>query len=337
MGKKNFILIFIFLLSLPILIPDGNAEEICDPESITISCSEDAYVTQNNPDTNYGMASSFVVGTKNDDLYEAFLYFDLTEMALLEDITSITLILPIYYAPRAMEIDVYLITETWDEYSITYNTKPSLGDYYNSLSIGIHTSYFTTTYELDITDIAKGKSEISLGLQTADTSNSNHYIHADSKDGFSTGARLEVDYLECYEVDIPIPEGDDWIEICPLNPYEDFLNAKSDHTYKFSYEVSNTDQKIRFGISDSNDNYLHIQKLDENLKGTFTFTAEKTETLFILISVDLFTGHCVYVKFSYSDITTNSIPGYNPLILFSCILLGMIIIFMKKSTTKLKF
>ena len=250
-----FILIFIFLLSLPILIPDGNAEEICDPESITISCSEDAYVTQNNPDTNYGMTSSFVVGTKNDDLYEAFLYFDLTEVALLEDITSITLILPIYYAPRAMEIDVYLITETWDEYSITYNSKPSLGDFIDSLLIDVHTSFLTVTYELDITDIAKGKSEISLGLQTADTSNSNHYIHADSKDGFSTGARLEVDYLECYE-------------------------------------------------DDSNDDNVDDDVPEDIPEG---------------------------------DDSTTSIPGYNPLILFSCILLGIIIIFMKKHTTKLNF
>jgi len=128
---------------------------------------------------------------------------------------------------------------------------------------------------------------------------------------------------------------DDWIKVCPLSPYDDLLNAQSGNTYKFNYEVNSTDQKIRFAIENSNAEVLHLQKLDENQKGSFTFTAEKTETLTISIFVDLYTGHCVNVKFSYSDLSTKSIPGYYLLILFGCIL-GFIVIFIKKYTTNLK-
>jgi len=91
--------------------------------------------------------------------------------------------------------------------------------------------------------------------------------------------------------------------ICPLDPYTDILNVQTGHTYRFYYTNTNPEEKVIFTLSESgNGSYLLIEYLTEP-SGSFDFTADNTESLYVNIFVDLFRGKCVFIDWDYEDLT----------------------------------
>ena len=176
---------FLTSILLSSLISVARAET----EETEFICSKDAHVRQNNPTSNYGSESSFVVGYKSGDRYETYLFFDLSGVSDIENVESIELDIPIYYAPESVQIEVYTTEGTWEESTITWNNKPSVSELLGYINVEKQTSYTTTIYSLDITSIASDKTSLGICLRAPSASN---YAQGDSKDGMSTGSRIVV-------------------------------------------------------------------------------------------------------------------------------------------------
>ena len=105
---------------------------------IQLSVTEDAYVSEENPNRNFG--SSNVLLVKNgdldsDDIMRSYLKFNYGEIpSYAYDIDEATLILLTQDEERigsGLEVSISGVEENWNENSITWNTKPLLGNHSN--------------------------------------------------------------------------------------------------------------------------------------------------------------------------------------------------------------
>ena len=102
-----------------------------------LSPTKDAYVNENAPTTNYGTATSDIVGGDKDpaggtnpenDNREAFLTFDLSALGAIS-ITSAKLYMSPYPAPKEIWVVAHKVdNDTWGETSVIWDDKPAIGD-----------------------------------------------------------------------------------------------------------------------------------------------------------------------------------------------------------------
>lgn len=98
--------------------------------TIQIEPTDDAYVYQKYPDSNYGSYYSLYVGTYNGAKERAYLKFDLSNLPENAVIVSATLHAYTYKGASStpVNISVYAVSDdSWTEGSITWNTKPQEG------------------------------------------------------------------------------------------------------------------------------------------------------------------------------------------------------------------
>ncbi|OAB42827.1 DUF7594 domain-containing protein [Paenibacillus glacialis] len=132
--------------------------------TVTLSPSDDSYVQQSNPVSNYGTATSLII--KNDPTAprSAFLKFNLTGIA---GVTSAKL--RVYGSASWNTIlSAYKTTDNWTESSITWNNKPAVGISTGSVSMNNSITY----YEIDVTSYvtteSAGDLSASFVLQESD-------------------------------------------------------------------------------------------------------------------------------------------------------------------------
>lgn len=138
MKRKNlfsFPLFFIAVLSLSFLfVNDCTALGTAVGTDIT----KDASVRANNPDTNYATSTDLYVGCEDGSTayYRAYIDFNVTDLVnayqlgiydsqiSLRLYGKLTTIFPLTYH---LDIEVYRVTEDWNETDITWNNQPSHG------------------------------------------------------------------------------------------------------------------------------------------------------------------------------------------------------------------
>ena len=95
-------------------------------EVIYIQATEDTYANSTNPDTNYGSSDSLSSGYDGSAVYRTFLKFDLSNIPAGNIVTSATLRLHNnFISIPAPELDVYQISDRWEELTVTWNDQPS--------------------------------------------------------------------------------------------------------------------------------------------------------------------------------------------------------------------
>src|SRR5262249_11317402 len=100
-------------------------------QQVTLSPSDNAYVYDAAPDTNFGGAHTLLVKTSSPGFNRnAFLKLDLT--ALPANVASVQL--QLYglisggsASTTAVQTNLYGADANWDEFSVTWNTQPALG------------------------------------------------------------------------------------------------------------------------------------------------------------------------------------------------------------------
>ncbi|WP_245610465.1 CBM96 family carbohydrate-binding protein [Thermococcus celericrescens] len=97
-----------------------------------MSPTDDAYVNDASPDTNYGTESRLYVGTYYSDgsNYRSYLKFDLSGLPEGAVITSARLYVYTYYGAYGTPVNISVCSvddDSWSETSITWNTKPNPG------------------------------------------------------------------------------------------------------------------------------------------------------------------------------------------------------------------
>lgn len=204
MGPKNTIksktklkqatTLFALLLSLTALsITSAMANT-----QISIVAAADSYVDSSYPDVNYG--DSIFLYTHNWDntadnigpVANTWLKFDISEIPSQANINSIMLqIRTAMWGTRSINpIGVFICNDnSWTESDITWNNAPSLSSVTSLQTIDVGDP--DITYDFDLTDSLKGKTVVSLVLQTVETAKQPAVIN--SKD-LENGPTLIVDY-----------------------------------------------------------------------------------------------------------------------------------------------
>ncbi len=152
MKKLQFLTVAIlfFISMLFIGIIPATAEMEPQVSSTSVMATKDAHVDESNPDSNYGSSNTFYIGRGlSGKLYESYFYFPLNDIP--DDDAEISIdILAVY---EDMSLTVTLITENWNENSITWNNKPTHGE--------IITTFYVAAaqfYTIDVSDYIEGDS-----------------------------------------------------------------------------------------------------------------------------------------------------------------------------------
>ena len=110
-----------FILSLN--LATGLVQVKAATQIIEIKATQDAYVSQDYPDTNYGSNSSINVHhtlPKED----GFLYFDINSM--MEQTYSSVMLKFYLFGSTATTLDVFPVEQSWNEDTITWNNFPDV-------------------------------------------------------------------------------------------------------------------------------------------------------------------------------------------------------------------
>lgn len=155
MKKKNtsILILGLFFGSLILSAIPVYAEE----EKYT-TADADSYINENYPTSNYGYAQFLHVMTSDYiSEAEAYFHFDFTDKP--DNSIKAEIEIDLYTTPIPFHVTVYLITGVWDEYTLTWNNKPLLGELIASLTIS------TCDISFDVSDFIKGDG-ISICLKT---------------------------------------------------------------------------------------------------------------------------------------------------------------------------
>ena len=147
---KNLILLGIILIF--------NISFLCLPvmgvmprlQTKTITTVADATLEQYNPDSNYGGDSSLEIGYYYGWL-EACIKFNLSNIP--NNVIAAELSLDFYYVDATTTVEIYDMSSSWNELSITWNNAPTYGAYLESFVV-----YQEGIYVIDITEHIESES-----------------------------------------------------------------------------------------------------------------------------------------------------------------------------------
>jgi hypothetical protein len=111
----------LFILSLN--LTTGLVQVKAATQTIEIKATQDAYVSQDYPDTNYGSNTSLRVH-KTLPREDVFLYFDISSM-VEQNFSSVMLRIRLF-GSTATTLEVFPIEQSWDENTITWNNVPDV-------------------------------------------------------------------------------------------------------------------------------------------------------------------------------------------------------------------
>ncbi|WP_246357492.1 CBM96 family carbohydrate-binding protein [Pyxidicoccus fallax] len=150
----------------------------------TLTASEDAYVHESNPTSNYGASASLFVKNDAGTSRHAYLKFNL---AGIPGVTSAKLRVH-GSASASTTLQAFQSTDAWTESSLTWNNKPAVGSLVGSVAINTTAQ----THEIDVTAYvnaqAAGDGTVSFVLQET----VGKYTTLVSSEGSANVPQLEV-------------------------------------------------------------------------------------------------------------------------------------------------
>lgn len=134
---------------------------IAGAATTTLSPSDDSYVHEGSPTSNYGTATSLYV--KNDPGASRYTYLKYS-LSGLSGVTSAKL--RIYGSASASTVlSAYQTTDSWSQSAITWSTKPTVGSSAGSVAINTTTTYNEIDVTAYVTAQAAGDGVVSFALQ----------------------------------------------------------------------------------------------------------------------------------------------------------------------------
>ncbi|MFY0598946.1 MAG: DNRLRE domain-containing protein [Cyclobacteriaceae bacterium] len=176
---------------------------------------KDALIWTEEPDKNYGNSTAFFAiawtwygDGYDDDAYRSFIEFPLERIPPKSKVCEAKLILHFYegsyftdryhnYEENSAKIQ--MITENWEEHTITWNNQPSVSDQNQVLLAStIDTPY--QDYEIDITDIVRSQLKTSNYGVRISLQNEDHYrgvvMSSSDHELIELRPQLKITYIE---------------------------------------------------------------------------------------------------------------------------------------------
>ncbi|MDR6549904.1 DNRLRE domain-containing protein [Paenibacillus qinlingensis] len=127
----------------------------------TLNPTDDAYVHESNPTTNYGNDTTMFLKTSSGSNRVVYVKFDLSSIS-----SASSAKLRIYGSASAnTTVTAYQTTDSWTEAALTWNNKPAIGSAAGSIAMNATNAY----YEIDITSYVQaqiaGDKIVSIELQ----------------------------------------------------------------------------------------------------------------------------------------------------------------------------
>ena len=180
-SPRSPILVFFSLLTLSTLSIAQSAPPVGDTYSSSSSSS-----------TNYGTATTLAVGTGN----EAYIQFDLTALPSGITVSKATLRLYVHSVATAGSFDVYQVTSSWEESTLTHRNAPGLGVSATGGELtALTTSSLSQFVEIPITSLVQdwvAGTEPNYGITLVLTSSSGSFTF-DSKESTTTSHQPELE------------------------------------------------------------------------------------------------------------------------------------------------
>ena len=157
----------------------------------------DTFVDSSIPTTNYGTN----IYAWSNIVREAYFKFDITEPPENWEKAEIKLYSEKYPIGGYFDLDVYLINESWDEMTTTWNNKPKLEKYIMTLDFYYEDDY-GLYFLIDVSDYVTNESTISIGINASFCQTEDNYAKIYTKEYHlnSLKPRLIWSY---YEIDTP--------------------------------------------------------------------------------------------------------------------------------------
>lgn len=209
--KKRKILILLLMFLIPsFIIGVPSVQAIVRDETISTIAEKDTFVRQYYPTNNYGGQSYFLVGR---DVWgtalETYLYFNFSDKPV--NWKSAEIAFDLYSIDSTVNLSVYLIEDSWEELTLTWNNKPSKGEMIDSFLVSAE-----KIYKVNVSDYIAGRNNISICLWTPELLSYNQ-IQGDPKEGYFDPPQLIWTYETAVEITITSPlSTDEWFE---LNTY----------------------------------------------------------------------------------------------------------------------
>ncbi|MGQ4874818.1 MAG: DUF7594 domain-containing protein [Promethearchaeia archaeon] len=137
---------------------------------------KDSYVSSGYPTTNYGGKDWFITGYYITDFCEAYFHFSFDDKP--DNWKKAEISLDFYSISETFEISVVLITENWDELSITWMNKPKHAEIIQNITVAEE-----KIYKIDISDYIEGRSDISICINASNVFQTGH-IQGSSREGY---------------------------------------------------------------------------------------------------------------------------------------------------------
>jgi len=194
---KKYIIIICFLAMMS-FIPSIHARDVIISATTSNLATKDSYVHSNNPTSNYGGKDWLIFGFYFTlYLTEAYIEFDVTSPP--SGWTNAEIEINMYSISETTQMTVSLITESWDELTITWMNKPVHGQEITKLTVAAG-----QVYTIDVTSLIFGRDSLSICINA--TSLPTGYVQATSREGdssYSPGPTLTWTYPT------PPPNGDE--------------------------------------------------------------------------------------------------------------------------------
>lgn len=145
-----------------------------DYQYILTTTDRDSYVNSYYPTSNFGGKDYLIIGNYIVGWSEVYLHFDLSDRPSNWEFVIIAI--GMYYISETTTIYFCLTSDTWDEYTITWNNKPA-----HNIIIESEIVAEPDWYYVDISDLVIGRTEISICIKAFDESQTG-YIQANSKE-----------------------------------------------------------------------------------------------------------------------------------------------------------
>jgi hypothetical protein len=123
---------------------------------------QDTYITHLDPARNFGNESYLHVSNHSSGLSMIFLYFQITTKVYDK---SVFLSLTSTAGFGNAVLSLYTVTEEWDEYNVTFDKCPPIGEYIQNCSQGIRlANSYRYTYSFDVTSAIQNQPSLNVAI-----------------------------------------------------------------------------------------------------------------------------------------------------------------------------
>jgi len=229
--------------------------------------SDDAYVSSLAPTTNYGSTTTMKVQL---EYYYSYIKFDISSLSSI-DVNSVKLRI---FFNKSIEGTLYINeidSNTWDEESVIYNSRPLMGDSIDSITV----SYPYCYYDIDVTDwvidrLNNEETQVSFGFNAG---SEKELITKEDTTAENTKPRLIVNYGNSLDTEDPNLKSIifNYANVTTVDTFNNLYYSDSIVTPEFVGSESNTTY-INIGTDDGN--YHRLTSISGSINMGYRFETQ---------------------------------------------------------------